>query len=117
MTLKEAKAKGKLAQFIKEREEDTPPGNLRRFKRILKSIVRELRNQSGEHLGRVPARVEPILEFPGVFMNVFLGENKQIKAMPKEPSTAEPAGRMARFPVLLVLLRRWPIRENARFLP
>jgi hypothetical protein len=39
MNLKEARAKNKLAQFIREREKDTPPGNLRRFKRVLKSIV------------------------------------------------------------------------------
>ena len=39
MTLKEAREKGKLAQFIKEREKDTPPGNMRQFKRMLKSIV------------------------------------------------------------------------------
>jgi len=39
MTLKEAREKNKLEQFIREREKDTPPGNMRRFKRALKSIV------------------------------------------------------------------------------
>jgi hypothetical protein len=39
MTLKEAREKNKLAQFIKEREKDTPPANKRKFSRLLKSII------------------------------------------------------------------------------
>ena len=39
MNLKVARAKNKLSQFILEREKDTLPGNMRRFKRVLKSIV------------------------------------------------------------------------------
>jgi len=41
-------------------------------------------------------------------------KNKKSKSKPNEPSTAEQASRMARFPVLLVLPR---CMENARFSP
>lgn len=37
-TLKEAREKGKMKQFIKEREKD-PPGDEKRFKKALKSMT------------------------------------------------------------------------------
>jgi hypothetical protein len=40
-------------------------------------------------------------------------KSKKGKSKSSEPSTAEPASQMARFPVLLVLLRCWTIMENA----
>jgi hypothetical protein len=38
-TLKEAREKGNLKQFIKEREEDTPPGDTARFEKALTSMA------------------------------------------------------------------------------
>src|SRR5258708_14318550 len=43
--------------------------------------------------------------------------NKKRKTKSNEPSTAEPASLMARYPVLLVLLCCWPTMENHRFSP
>ena len=39
MTLKEAKQKNKLDQFILQQEKATPPASKRRFNRVLKSIA------------------------------------------------------------------------------
>ncbi|MDB6021141.1 MAG: hypothetical protein JWQ04_998 [Pedosphaera sp.] len=42
MNLKQAKAKNKLAQFIKERQkEKQPPGNKRKLERTIKAFVFE----------------------------------------------------------------------------
>lgn len=38
-TLKEAREKGKLKQFIKEREKETPPADKARFEKTLKSMT------------------------------------------------------------------------------
>jgi hypothetical protein len=39
MNLKEARAKGKMEQFIKEYDAKYPPANKKRFTKILKSMV------------------------------------------------------------------------------
>jgi hypothetical protein len=39
MNLKEARAKGKMEQFIKEYEGKYPPANKRRLKRLIKSMA------------------------------------------------------------------------------
>jgi len=39
MNLKQARAKGKLDQFIKEHDEKYPPANKKRLAKLLKSMV------------------------------------------------------------------------------
>jgi hypothetical protein len=39
MNLKEARAKGKMDQFIKQYDEKYPPANKKRLERVLKSMV------------------------------------------------------------------------------
>ena len=39
MNLKEAREKGKMAQFIKEHDEKYPPANKKRLAKLLKSVV------------------------------------------------------------------------------
>ncbi len=40
LTLKEAREKGKLKQFIREREKDTPPADGERFERLLNEVTK-----------------------------------------------------------------------------
>lgn len=40
-TLKDAQKSGKIDQFIKEREKDTPPADKERFDKTLKSMASE----------------------------------------------------------------------------
>lgn len=39
MNLKQARAKNKLSQFIKEREKDTPKGSKKQFNKVVKAMA------------------------------------------------------------------------------
>ena len=54
MTLKEAREKGKLAQFIREKEKEQPPADAAEFKKVVRSMIGTPDSQPSARRRKIP---------------------------------------------------------------